>query len=122
VLRRRADPDRDRRAAPGAHGPGQGGAAGPRQRPGAAGRVRPGEHVMAARRGKSQAKRNGGGGRPAWVWLVAGVVIGAVALGAWQFKDRWNPRDGLLPQPDPNAQPEVAATDDSADDVAPPAE
>ncbi|RBL64844.1 sporulation protein, partial [Xanthomonas oryzae pv. oryzae] len=28
---------------------------------------------MAARRGKSQARRNTSNGTPGWVWLVAGV-------------------------------------------------
>jgi len=58
---------------------------------------------MAARRGKTQARRNGGGNRPAWQWLVAGIAIGIVAIAAWQFRGRWNPSDGILPQPDPNA-------------------
>jgi cell division protein FtsN len=66
---------------------------------------------MAARRGKSQAKRNGGNGRPAWQWLVAGAAIGIVAFAAWQFRGRWNPSDGILPQPDPNARAPVATTD-----------
>ena len=36
---------------------------------------------MAARRGKNQARRNGRNGtRPAWVWVVAGLAIGAVAF------------------------------------------
>ena len=35
---------------------------------------------MAARRGQNQARRNGRNGtRPAWVWVVAGLAIGAVA-------------------------------------------
>ncbi len=33
---------------------------------------------MAAKRGKNQARRNGNGGRPAWVWAVAGLAIGAL--------------------------------------------
>jgi hypothetical protein len=66
---------------------------------------------MAARRGKSQAKRNGGGGRPAWQWLVAGIAIGIVVLGAWQLQGRWNPKDGFLPTPDPNAHAPVATSE-----------
>jgi cell division protein FtsN len=66
---------------------------------------------MAARRGKSQARRNGGNPRPAWQWLVAGAAIGIVAFAAWQFRGRWNPSEGILPQPDPNAQAPVATTD-----------
>ncbi|KLD09975.1 sporulation protein, partial [Xanthomonas perforans] len=33
---------------------------------------------MAARRGKSQARRNTSNGTPGWVWLVAGAAIAAV--------------------------------------------
>jgi len=66
---------------------------------------------MAARRGKSQARRNGGSGRPAWQWLVAGVAIGIVALGAWQLRGRWNPKDGFLPTPDPNAHAPAATSE-----------
>jgi len=37
---------------------------------------------MAARRGKSQARRNGGnsGGLPGWAWLVLGVVITIIVV------------------------------------------
>ena len=35
---------------------------------------------MAARRGKSQARRNNDNGTPGWVWLVAGVAIAAVVF------------------------------------------
>ena len=35
---------------------------------------------MAARRGKSQARRNSGNGTPGWVWLIAGVAIAAVVF------------------------------------------
>ena len=39
---------------------------------------------MAARRGKNQARRTSGNGRssgrPAWVWMVAGLAIGAVVF------------------------------------------
>jgi cell division protein FtsN len=59
---------------------------------------------MAARRGKSQARRNGnGGGKPTWVWLAAGILIGVVVIAGWQLRGRWNPKDGFLPTPDPNA-------------------
>jgi cell division protein FtsN len=67
---------------------------------------------MAARRGKTQAKRNGGGGKPAWVWLVAGVLIGAVVIGAWQLRGRWNPTEGIVPTPDPNAHAQAATSED----------
>ncbi|MGH8029615.1 MAG: SPOR domain-containing protein [Arenimonas sp.] len=66
---------------------------------------------MAARRGKSQAKRNGGSGRPAWVWLVMGVALGVLVFGAWQVRGRWNAKDGFLPTPDPNAHAPVATSE-----------
>jgi cell division protein FtsN len=66
---------------------------------------------MAARRGKSQAKRNGATGRPAWTWLVAGILIGILAIGAWQLRGRWTPANGLLPQPDPNAHAPAATSE-----------
>jgi len=72
---------------------------------------------MAARRGKSQARRNSNQGTPGWVWLVAGVAIAAVVFLAAPnlFK---NEGDGFLrvgPQPDPNAQP--APVSDAETDV-----
>ena len=68
---------------------------------------------MAARRGKTQAKRNGSGGsKPAWVWLLVGVALGVLAIAAWQLRDRWNPSTGFGPMPNPDAQaPTVTAED-----------
>ncbi|UNK58567.1 SPOR domain-containing protein [Pseudoxanthomonas daejeonensis] len=63
---------------------------------------------MAARRGKNQARRNGGSnGRPAWVWVVAGLAIGAVVFlaGPGLLK---KDGDGFVrfgPQANPDAQP-----------------
>jgi len=71
---------------------------------------------MAARRGKSQARRNSSSqGTPGWVWLVAGVAIAAVVFLAAPnlFKGEG---DGFLragPQPNPNAQPAPVADADS---------
>ncbi|WNH54399.1 SPOR domain-containing protein [Stenotrophomonas oahuensis] len=72
---------------------------------------------MAARRGKSQARRNSSQGTPGWVWLVAGVAIAAVVFLAAPnlFKSEG---DGFLrvgPQPNPNAQP--APVSDADTDV-----
>ncbi|MCC7633010.1 SPOR domain-containing protein [Stenotrophomonas rhizophila] len=72
---------------------------------------------MAARRGKSQARRNSSQGTPGWVWLVAGVAIAAVVFLAAPnlFK---SDGDGFLrvgPKPDPNAQP--APVSDADPDV-----
>ncbi len=61
---------------------------------------------MAARRGKSQARRNSSNGTPGWVWLVAGAAIAAVVFLAAPglFK-----KDGDFlragPRPNPDAQP-----------------
>jgi len=69
---------------------------------------------MAARRGKSQAKRNTGNGTPGWVWLVAGAAIAAVVFLAAPglFK---KDGDGFLrvgPRPNPDAQPAPVADAD----------
>jgi len=69
---------------------------------------------MAARRGKSQARRNSGNGTPGWVWLVAGAAIAAVVFLAAPnlFK---KDGDGFLrvgPQPNPDAQPAPVADAD----------
>ncbi|HAL23529.1 MAG TPA: sporulation protein, partial [Stenotrophomonas sp.] len=71
---------------------------------------------MAARRGKTQARRNSSSqGTPGWVWLVAGVAIAAVVFLAAPnlFKGEG---DGFLragPQPNPNAQPAPVADADA---------
>ena len=74
---------------------------------------------MAARRGKNQARRNGGSnGRPAWVWVVAGLAIGAVVFlaGPGLLK---KDGDGFVrfgPQANPDAQPApIADTEAIAD-------
>jgi cell division protein FtsN len=58
---------------------------------------------MAARRGKTQARRGGGnGGTPAWIWLLAGVLLG-LGLSAFVLL-----REGAggrqAPTPNPGAQ------------------
>ncbi|HET6783681.1 MAG TPA: SPOR domain-containing protein [Pseudoxanthomonas sp.] len=75
---------------------------------------------MAARRNKSQARRNSGNGTPGWVWLIAGLVLGAAAffiVPGLMKKDG----DGFFrPQPNPDALPaQVADADSNVDDVAP---
>ncbi|MBN6149895.1 SPOR domain-containing protein [Xanthomonas sp. AmX2] len=69
---------------------------------------------MAARRGKSQARRNSGNGTPGWVWLIAGVAIAAVVFLAAPglFK---KDGDGFLrvgPRANPDAQPAPVADAD----------
>lgn len=65
---------------------------------------------MAAKRSKNQARRNGGRPMPGWMWLLMGLVIGALAIGGWISRDRWRQHGDALPQPDPNARA-PAATD-----------
>lgn len=59
---------------------------------------------MAAKRGKSQARRGNGGsaGVPAWIWLLAGVLLG---LGLSVFVLMREGHDGTRPpRPNPAAQ------------------
>ena len=61
---------------------------------------------MAARRGKSQARRGGNGSAsrrvPGWIWLLAGVLLG---LGLAAFVLMREGRDGrVLPRPNPEAR------------------
>ena len=75
---------------------------------------------MAARRNKTQARRNSGNGTPGWVWLVAGLVLGAAAffiVPGLMKKDG----DGFFrPQPNPDALPaQVADADSNAEDSPP---
>ena len=70
---------------------------------------------MAARRGKSQARRGGGNTRrgvPGWIWLLAGLLLG---LGLSVFVLMREHQDGrVLPKPNPEAraprEPEPAVT------------
>jgi len=58
---------------------------------------------MAARRGKSQAKRGGStGGVPAWIWLLAGVLLG-LGLSVFVLMREGHER-GSAPRPNPAAQ------------------
>ena len=73
---------------------------------------------MAARRNKTQARRNSGNGTPGWVWLVAGLVLGAAAffiVPGLMKKDG----DGFFrPQPNPDALPaQVADADSNAEAI-----
>lgn len=59
---------------------------------------------MAARRGRTQAKRNSSShATPAWVWLVLGLLIGAGAF--FIFKNDGGNFNPLRPQPNPDARP-----------------
>ncbi|WP_147653497.1 SPOR domain-containing protein [Vulcaniibacterium gelatinicum] len=71
---------------------------------------------MAARRGRSQARRTSGDGIPGWAWLIAGILIGIVALIAAPKFLRSDAADGFFrPTPNPDAKP-------AADSAAPEAE
>lgn len=66
---------------------------------------------MAARRGKSQAKRNQGnsGGLPGWAWGVMGVLLGVVLILSAP-KLLKSDGDGFFrPKPNPDAQPAPVA-------------
>lgn len=72
---------------------------------------------MAARRGKSQARRNSGGGGgslPGWAWMVLGIVLTVgVILAAPKFL-KGEAGDGFFrPQANPDAQPVAAAGEDA---------
>ena len=69
---------------------------------------------MAARRGKSQARRNGGnsGGLPGWAWLVLGVVI-TITVVMVAPKLLKGDGDGFLrPHANPDAQPTPVSVED----------
>jgi cell division protein FtsN len=58
---------------------------------------------MAARRGKTQARRNGSQGKPGWVWGLGGLVLGALIFGYVFMGEQWRSKLGNLPQPNPDA-------------------
>lgn len=75
---------------------------------------------MAAKRGKSQARRNGNSaGMPGWAWLVLGVVLTiAVVLAAPKFMKSGGGDGFFRPTPNPDAKPAAASASDD-DSVAP---
>ena len=74
---------------------------------------------MAAPRNKNQARRKGGSsGTPGWVWLLAGLVLGAAVF----FIVPGLKKDGdgfFRPQPNPDAKPAQVADADDAAELAP---
>ena len=69
---------------------------------------------MAARRGKSQARRNASSGLPGWAWLVIGILLTLLAV---LLVPRYLKSDGgdgfFRPKPNPDALP--AAVSDEGD-------
>jgi len=74
---------------------------------------------VAAKRGKSQARRNSGGkaGLPGWAWLVLGVVLTVIVVLAVPRFFHGDGGDGFFrPKPNPDAQPATVADDAIAPD------
>ncbi len=72
---------------------------------------------MAARRGKSQARRNASNGLPGWAWLVIGVLVTLLVVLAAPRLLKSGAGDGFLrigPRPNPDAQPAASASDGDA--------
>jgi len=75
---------------------------------------------MAAKRGKSQAKRNGGGNNPAWLWVGVGLAIGVIAVVAVPKLLPKGDGDGFFrPKPNADAQPVAANSAEEEDAVVP---
>lgn len=75
---------------------------------------------MAARRGKSQARRSGGSssGLPGWAWLIIGVLLALVAVMLAPKFLKSEGEDGFFrPRANPDAQPTISALDE--DDPSP---
>ena len=73
---------------------------------------------MAARRGKSQARRNSSntGGLPGWAWMVLGILLTIVVVLAAPKYLKSDGGDGFFrPKPNPDAQPAPAS--DSGDEA-----
>ena len=76
----------------------------------------PRQNEVAAKRGKSQARRSGGNGNsiPGWAWLVLGVLLTVVVI---IVAPKYLKSDGdgfFRPQPNPDAQPVPVADDEDA--------
>lgn len=75
---------------------------------------------MAAKRGKSQARRNQSNGIPGWAWLIAGVLLGIVVLlAAPRFLKSDAADDFFRPKPNPDARPPANASAGDDDVIVP---
>ena len=66
-----------------------------------------------AQRSKNQARRSGRSGMPGWAWLVVGLLLGGLAFGYLQFRDKWGQPINNLPQPNPQAQAPTPSGDNA---------
>ena len=57
-----------------------------------------------ANRSKNQARRSGRSSMPGWMWLLVGLLLGALAFGYLQFRDQWGQPTSNLPQPNRQAR------------------
>jgi cell division protein FtsN len=67
---------------------------------------------MARRAPKKQARRNGGSGTPGWIWLLVGLLIGALVVAVMLLRGQWNLPDGSLPTPNPEARAPAASSEE----------
>lgn len=72
---------------------------------------------MARRSSKNQARRSGGQGTPGWVWLLVGLLIGAVITVGLLLRGQWSDAGSLLPKPNPEARAPAASEEPVAQDA-----
>ena len=73
---------------------------------------------MAAKRGKSQARRNSSTGVPGWAWLIAGLALGAILILAAPRFLKSDGTDGFFrPRPNPDAKPAAPVAAGDEDDA-----
>jgi len=70
---------------------------------------------MAARRGKSQARRGGNGSLPGWMWLLIGAVLALVLvlIVPKYLKPDRSGDNFFRPRPNPEARPAISALDEA---------
>ncbi len=67
---------------------------------------------MARRAPKKQARRNGGGGIPGWIWLLVGLLVGALVVAVMLLRGQWDLPNGSLPTPNPEARAPAVADEE----------